>query len=48
MIRVKKLYAENQFPDVENVPLGRLMQSCRDGTLDSMDEVLQELKDNVV
>jgi serine/threonine protein kinase len=44
MIRVKKLYAENQFPEVGNVPLGELMQGCWNGTFDSMDEVLQELR----
>jgi serine/threonine protein kinase len=44
MIRVKKLYAENQFPEVENIPLGKLMQECWNGTFNSMDEVLQELR----
>ncbi|KAI0570758.1 SPS1 Serine-threonine protein kinase [Pyrenophora tritici-repentis] len=48
MIRVKKLYAENQFPEVENIPLGKLMQACWDGTFDSMDEVLQELGASLV
>lgn len=43
MIRVKKLYAKNKFPEVENIPLGKLMQGCWNGTFDTMDEVLQEL-----
>ncbi|RMZ71180.1 kinase-like domain [Pyrenophora seminiperda CCB06] len=45
-IRVKKLYAENQFPEVENIPLGKLMQGCWNGTFNSMDEVVQELRAN--
>jgi len=40
MIRVKKLYAKNRFPDVENILLGTLMQGCWNGAFDSMDEVL--------
>ncbi|KAF1841634.1 kinase-like protein [Cucurbitaria berberidis CBS 394.84] len=44
MIRVQKLYAENQFPDVENIPLGKLMQGCWKGTFNSMHEVFQELQ----
>ncbi|KAF1365761.1 kinase-like protein [Lizonia empirigonia] len=35
---------ENQFPEVENIPLGRLMQGCWNGTFDSMDQVRQELR----
>ncbi|KAF2000502.1 kinase-like protein [Amniculicola lignicola CBS 123094] len=41
--RVKQLYAENLFPNVENLPLGDLMQGCWHGTFNSMHEVLQEL-----
>jgi serine/threonine protein kinase len=44
MIRVKRLYAENQFPEVEDIPLGTLMQGCWNGTFDTIDEVLQELR----
>lgn len=44
MIRVKMLYAENQFPEVEKIPLGKLMQASRSGTFDSIDELLQQLR----
>ncbi|KAH3938426.1 hypothetical protein HBH98_254230 [Parastagonospora nodorum] len=44
MIRVKMLYAKNQFPEVENIQLGKLMQGCWNGTFNSMDEVLRELR----
>lgn len=44
MIRVKQLYAENQFLEVEEIPLGKLMQGCWNGTLKSMHEVHRELQ----
>jgi hypothetical protein len=40
MIYVKKLYADNQFPEVENIPLGKLMQGCWNSAFDTIDEVL--------
>jgi hypothetical protein len=48
MLRVKQLYARNQFPGVENIPLGNLMQGCWQGTFSSMLEVLQELESAMV
>ncbi|KAF2272871.1 kinase-like protein [Westerdykella ornata] len=44
MLRIKQLYADNHFPEVENIPLGSLMQGCWHGTFTSMDEVLQDLE----
>lgn len=44
ILRVKQLYAENRFPEVGNMPLSNLMQSCWQNEFSSMAEVLQELK----
>lgn len=41
---VKKLYAENRFPDVTDLPLGALMKGCWHGTFNSASEVLQALE----
>jgi serine/threonine protein kinase len=41
---VKRLYAENRFPKVTDLPLGELMQGCWHGTFNSMSEVLQALE----
>ena len=40
----ERLYAENQFPEVTDLPLGELMQGCWHGAFNSMDEVLQALE----
>lgn len=40
---VEQLYANNQFPDVTSLPLGRLIQSCWDNEFTSIGEVLREL-----
>ncbi|KAF2462514.1 uncharacterized protein BDR25DRAFT_387922 [Lindgomyces ingoldianus] len=44
MLRARELYSQNQFPEVEKIPLGSLMQGCWQGTLNSMREILQELE----
>jgi serine/threonine protein kinase len=41
---VENLYADNHFPDVTDLPLGELMQSCWHGNLTCMDEVIRELE----
>jgi len=42
--QVQLLYADNSFPDVTFVPLGRLILRCWRGDFDSMNEVIQELE----
>ena len=42
--QVERLYTENCFPDVTLLPLGRLMQSCWHGNLNSMSEIIEELE----
>jgi serine/threonine protein kinase len=44
MARIKQLYAENQFPQVENMPLSNLMEGCWRGTFNSMEEILGKLE----
>lgn len=41
---MKQLYAENQFPQVEDMPLSDLIQGCWRGTFNSMKEILSKLK----
>jgi serine/threonine protein kinase len=41
---VERLYQENRFPDVTNLPLSKLMRGCWYGTINSMEEVLKELE----
>ncbi|CAH0023374.1 unnamed protein product [Clonostachys rhizophaga] len=36
-------FAEGRYPEVAHLPLGQLVQGCWDGSLRSMDEVLQAL-----
>lgn len=43
-LRIKELYAEGRYPEVQNVPLGDLMRGCWHGTFSSMNEILQELE----
>ncbi|KAF1833474.1 hypothetical protein BDW02DRAFT_640062 [Decorospora gaudefroyi] len=38
------LYAEDQFPEVEDIPLGTMMRGCWDGAFVSMDELVEELQ----
>jgi serine/threonine protein kinase len=40
--RVQQLYAENRFPEVEDMPLRNLMLGCWHSTFSSMDDVLHE------
>ncbi|TLD36493.1 kinase-like domain [Venturia nashicola] len=42
--RVEQLYAKSQFPEVQNMPLSKLMEGCWHGTFSSMNEILQELE----
>ncbi|WEW56401.1 hypothetical protein PRK78_001844 [Emydomyces testavorans] len=42
--QVEELYANNEFPDVSSLPLGRLIQSCWHGNFNSMSEVVRELE----
>jgi serine/threonine protein kinase len=42
--QVEELYAKKHFPDVSNLPLGQLMQSCWYGDIGTMSEVVQELE----
>ena len=41
---VEQRYKDNQFPDVANMPLGQLMNHCWDGTINSMEQVIQALE----
>ncbi|KAH8591190.1 kinase-like domain-containing protein [Bisporella sp. PMI_857] len=41
---VKRRYAEKIFPEVANISSGTVMQSCWNGTFNSMSEVLQALE----
>lgn len=40
--RIRQLYAQNQFPEVEGMPLCNLMLGCWHNTFSSMDDVLHE------
>lgn len=40
---VRQLYAENRFPQVQDLPLGDLMTGCWSGSFTSMDEVVSAL-----
>ena len=42
---IKQLYQKDCFPDVTNMPLARLMQSCWRGEFDSMGEIHLELEE---
>lgn len=37
---VQRLYSENKFPQVQDLPMGDLMINCWSGSFDSMDEVI--------
>jgi serine/threonine protein kinase len=41
---VGRLYTEDQFPDVSNLPLGTLIDGCWRGRFRSMGHVIQELE----
>ena len=41
--QVEELYANQYFPDITNLPLCQLIQSCWYGDINSMSEVIQEL-----
>ncbi|KAF1952603.1 kinase-like protein [Byssothecium circinans] len=41
---IYELYGNQHFPDVTNLPLGQLVQSCWCGDTRSMSEVIQELE----
>ncbi|EOA85890.1 uncharacterized protein SETTUDRAFT_111018 [Exserohilum turcica Et28A] len=43
-IRVKKLYANGEYPDVTHLPLCNLMQNCWRGAVGSMAEIVRELE----
>ncbi|KAF2754781.1 kinase-like protein [Pseudovirgaria hyperparasitica] len=43
-LQVEEYYRNRQFPDVTNVPLGPLIQSCWSGDVKSMDEIIQQLE----
>ncbi|KAL7928579.1 kinase-like domain-containing protein [Trichoderma chlorosporum] len=40
---VRQLYAENRFPEVQDLPLGDFMTGCWSGSFSSMDEVISAL-----
>ena len=42
--QVEELYANQCFPNVTNLPLGDLIQSCWYGEINSMNKVIQELE----
>lgn len=43
MACIKQLYAENRYPQVENMPLSDLMEGCWQGSFNSMEEILDQL-----